>query len=41
MEATQTERRFDLIELDRFRYDTPAQITAGNRTWPALSSSCG
>jgi len=28
LEATQTERRFDLIELDRFRYDTPAQITA-------------
>ncbi|MEU3136362.1 TniB family NTP-binding protein [Streptomyces sp. NPDC006854] len=27
-EPTQTERRFDLIELDRFRYDTPAQITA-------------
>ena len=26
LEATQTERRFDLIELDRFRYDTPAQI---------------
>ena len=30
-EATQTERRFDLIELDRFRYDTPAQITAWTR----------
>jgi hypothetical protein len=28
LEATQTERRFDVIELDRFRYDTPAQITA-------------
>lgn len=28
LEATQTERRFDLIELDRFRYDTPPQITA-------------
>lgn len=28
LEATQTERRFDLVELDRFRYDTPAQITA-------------
>jgi hypothetical protein len=28
LEATQTERRFDLIELDRFRYGTPAQITA-------------
>lgn len=28
LEATQTERRFDLIELDRFRYDTPSQITA-------------
>jgi Bacterial TniB protein len=28
LEATQTERRFDLIELDRFRYDTPAQITS-------------
>ncbi|MGC5545526.1 TniB family NTP-binding protein [Streptomyces griseus] len=27
-EPTQTERRFDLIELDGFRYDTPAQITA-------------
>jgi hypothetical protein len=31
LEATQTERRFDLIELDRFRYDTPAQITAWTR----------
>jgi hypothetical protein len=28
LEATQTERRFDLIELDRFRYDTPPQIMA-------------
>ena len=27
--ATQTQRRFDLVELDRFRYDTPAQINAG------------
>jgi hypothetical protein len=31
LEATQTERRFDLIELDRFRYDAPAQITAWTR----------
>jgi len=28
LEATQTERRFDLVELDRFRYTTPEQITA-------------
>ncbi|MFE6031246.1 TniB family NTP-binding protein [Streptomyces niveus] len=28
LEATQTERRFDLVELDRFRYDTEPQITA-------------
>jgi hypothetical protein len=28
LEATQTQRRFDLIELGPFRYDTPAQITA-------------
>ncbi|MFF7656881.1 TniB family NTP-binding protein [Streptomyces sp. NPDC007983] len=28
LEATQTERRFDLVELDHFRYDTPPQITA-------------
>ncbi len=27
-EATQTERRFDLVELYRFRYDTDAQIMA-------------
>lgn len=27
-EPTQTERRFDLVELDRFRYDIPDQITA-------------
>ncbi|MFI0874850.1 hypothetical protein C6W96_01480 [Streptomyces sp. CS149] len=27
-EPTQTERRFDLVELDRFRYDTAEQITA-------------
>ncbi|MEU6480438.1 hypothetical protein ABZ858_26865 [Streptomyces sp. NPDC047017] len=27
-EPTRTERRFDLAELDRFRYDTPEQITA-------------
>ena len=31
LQATQTERRFDLVELDRFRYDTPAQITAWTR----------
>ncbi len=28
LEATQTERRFDLAELDRFRYDTDEQINA-------------
>ncbi|MYV97428.1 AAA family ATPase, partial [Streptomyces sp. SID3343] len=28
LEATQTEHRFDLVELDRFRYTTPARITA-------------
>ena len=28
LEATQTERRFNLVELDRFRYDTGEQITA-------------
>ncbi|MFD0502478.1 TniQ family protein [Streptomyces chiangmaiensis] len=28
LEATQTERRFDLVELDRFRYTTPDQIAA-------------
>jgi AAA domain len=28
IEATQTERRFDLIELGRFRYDTPPNIAA-------------
>jgi hypothetical protein len=28
LEATQTERRFDLVEVDRFRYDTGEQITA-------------
>lgn len=28
LEPTQTERRFDLIELDRFRYTTDEQITA-------------
>ncbi|WP_199854890.1 TniB family NTP-binding protein [Streptomyces dioscori] len=28
LQATQTERRFDLVELDRFRYDTPDQIAA-------------
>lgn len=28
IEATQTERRFDLIELGRFRYDTPHHIAA-------------
>ncbi|MFE9882620.1 hypothetical protein [Streptomyces sp. NPDC005784] len=28
LEATQTERRFDLVELDRFRYDSPANIAA-------------
>lgn len=26
--ATQTERRFDLVDLDPFRYDTPADIAA-------------
>jgi hypothetical protein len=31
LEATQTERRFDVIELDRFRYDTPPQIIAWTR----------
>ena len=28
LEATQTERRFNLVELGRFRYDTGEQITA-------------
>ncbi|MFJ4886055.1 TniB family NTP-binding protein [Streptomyces sp. NPDC088731] len=28
LEATQTERRFDLVELDRFRYNTPAGMSA-------------
>jgi hypothetical protein len=28
LEPTQTERRFDLIELDRFRYTSPGQIAA-------------
>ncbi|MFJ8949981.1 AAA family ATPase [Streptomyces sp. NPDC102381] len=28
LEPTQTERRFDLVELDRFRYDTAPQIAA-------------
>ncbi|WP_327075512.1 TniB family NTP-binding protein (plasmid) [Kitasatospora purpeofusca] len=28
LEATQTQRRFDLVELDRFRYDTAEQISA-------------
>ncbi|MCX4767936.1 hypothetical protein OG562_44800 [Streptomyces sp. NBC_01275] len=28
LEATQTERRFDLVELDGFRYTTPDQIAA-------------
>jgi AAA domain len=28
LEATQTERRFDLVELDRFRYDSPPQMAA-------------
>ncbi|MFD8044835.1 TniB family NTP-binding protein [Streptomyces chartreusis] len=28
LEVTQTEHRFELIELDRFRYTTPAQIQA-------------
>ena len=36
LEATQTERRFDLVELDRFRYDTPAQITAWTRHLAAV-----
>jgi len=36
LEATQTERRFDLVELDRFRYDTPAQITAWTRHLAAI-----
>jgi hypothetical protein len=37
LEATQTERRFDVIELDRFRYDTPAQISA----WTAHLAGVG
>ncbi|WP_432068898.1 ATP-binding protein [Streptomyces sp. C10-9-1] len=28
LEVTQTERRFELVELDRFRYDTPAEMQA-------------
>jgi hypothetical protein len=28
LEVTQTEHRFELIEIDRFRYTTPKQITA-------------
>jgi len=26
--ATQTQRRFDLVQLDKFRYDTPAEMAA-------------
>ncbi|WP_262705060.1 MULTISPECIES: hypothetical protein [Streptomyces] len=28
LEVTQTERRFDIVELDHFRYTTPQEITA-------------
>jgi hypothetical protein len=39
--ATQTERRFDLVNLDPFRYDTPDGIPPGSRTLPGSSSACG
>lgn len=42
LEATQTERRFDLVELDRFRYSTPARSPPSTTTSPACrpTSAC-
>ena len=37
----QTDLRFDLIDLDRFSYDTPPASPPGPPTWSASSSSCG
>ncbi|WP_406529247.1 hypothetical protein [Streptomyces sp. I8-5] len=39
LEVTQTERRFDLVELDRFRYDTDQQITAWTTHLAGLESA--
>ncbi|OEJ22957.1 hypothetical protein AR457_37740 [Streptomyces agglomeratus] len=39
LEATQTERRFDLVELDRFGYDTDQQITAWTTHLAGLESA--
>uniref|UniRef100_UPI0021CCC862 transposase family protein n=1 Tax=Streptomyces sp. TRM49041 TaxID=2603216 RepID=UPI0021CCC862 len=33
LEVTQTEHRFELVELDRFRHTTAEQIRAGNDLW--------
>ncbi|MFH9349708.1 AAA family ATPase [Kitasatospora sp. NPDC017646] len=39
LEATQTERRFDLVELDPFRYTTPVGIQAFHRHLVGLEQS--
>ncbi|MGA5704555.1 TniB family NTP-binding protein [Peterkaempfera bronchialis] len=39
LEATQTQRRFDLVELDRFRYDTAEQIAAWIRHLRGVQNS--
>ncbi|MEV7189644.1 hypothetical protein [Kitasatospora sp. NPDC093102] len=39
LEPTQTERRFDLVELDRFRYDTDEQISAWIRHLRGVQTS--
>lgn len=38
---TSTGRRFDLVELDRFRYDTPAQIIPAIPPGPVSSGGSG
>ncbi|WP_241002462.1 AAA family ATPase [Streptomyces sp. CB01881] len=38
LEVTQTERRFDFVELDRFRYTTPAHIQAFHNHLVGLES---
>src|SRR5216683_1383025 len=41
LEATQTERRFDLIELDGSATTPRPRSPPGPATWPASSSNCG
>lgn len=41
LEVTQTERRFELVEFDRFRTTTPAGIQAFVNHLQGIEETCG